>query len=197
MAAHMTGRKILTVTCALVGAAYIGLVAEGASAGMAAATGSGAVKPGTTLAYGKSAVVFYKDAMAKYSASADGLLRITVTSVTKAKAGDFKGVQLNASEKPGDMYYVRYAITNIGTTNVNKGDDGGPSLEAEDSSGQDATDLTILGTFPACTWHAPPKPFPHGKTWTNCDIYDAPGGISKVVYIGSVTRYLDKPVTWK
>jgi hypothetical protein len=191
----MTGRRFLGVTCALAGAAYIGLVADGVPVGMAAATGP--VKAGTTLKYGKSAVVLYKDAMAKYNASADGLLRITVTSVTKAKTGDFKGVQLNASEKPGDMYYVRYSITNIGTTNVNQGDDGGPNLEADDTTGQDATSLTILGTFAACTWHAPPKPFPQGKTWTNCDIYDAPKGISKVVYTGSVNRYLDNPITWR
>ncbi|HEX3615813.1 MAG TPA: hypothetical protein VHU61_04710 [Solirubrobacteraceae bacterium] len=190
-------RKILAMTGALVGAAFIGVAAQGAAAGTAASAGSQAAKPGTTLKYGKSAVVLYKDPLAKYNASATGLLRITVTSVTKAKASDFKGVQLNASEKPGDMYYVRYSITNIGTTNVNKGDEGGPSLEADDSSGQEATDLTILGTFPACSWHAPPKPFPKGKTWTNCDIYDAPKGILKVAYTGNVNRYYDKAVIWK
>lgn len=181
------------VACAAVAAG----TAATATAAVATAAATTAARPGATLKYGRSAVVLFKDPLASYNAAADGLLRITVTSVTKAKAGDFKGVQLNASEKPADMYYVRYSITNIGPTNVNKGDEGAPDLEADDSSGQEASSLTIIGSFPACTWHAPPKPFPKGKTWTNCDIYDAPHGIKKVVYSGNVTRYYNRPVVWK
>src|ERR1700744_4077410 len=150
--------------------------ADTSSTGSAASSSGGIAKPGTTLSYGQSATVPYKDSLATYNAPATGQLRVTVTGVEKAAPGDFKNVELNASEKPDAMYYVRYSVTNTGTTDVNKGDGGGPDLEADDSSGEEASAVTIIGQFPACEWHEEPKPFTNGKTWTTCDIYDAPGG---------------------
>jgi hypothetical protein len=124
----------------------------------------------------------------------DGKVRVTILSVTHAQHDDFKNIELDANENPADMYYVRYSITNVGTTNLN-GKLGGRASTA--STGQGGDTVSVIGTFSACNWNEMPKPWTHGKTWTTCDIYDAPGGIEKVTYDGGVESYLDAPITWK
>src|ERR1700722_10727884 len=79
------------------------------------ATGAGATtKPGATLAVGETATVPFQNPDSLSQAAPPYKLRVTVVSITKAPFSDFNGIKLDASEKAGTPYYLRFKITNIG-----------------------------------------------------------------------------------
>jgi len=82
---------------------------------------------------------------------------------------------------------------------VGSGDLGNPggAISGVDNTGQDASSVTFLGSFPPCDYKVPPKPFTHNKTWSTCSVYLVPGGITSVHYNGFVPSYIESPVTWR
>jgi hypothetical protein len=163
-------------------------------AGGSTTTAGGITKAGAKLAVGQTATMPYQSPDSVSNAAPPFRAQVTVMSITKASLSDFKGVQLDATQKAGTPYYVRFKITNVG--NGDLGNPGG-AISGVDNTGQDASSVTFLGSFPPCDSKVPPKPFTHGKTWSACSVYLVPGGINAVRYNGFVTSYIESPVTWK
>jgi hypothetical protein len=168
--------------------------APSTTAGGASTTAGGITKAGTKLAVGQTATLPYQSPDSVSNAPPPYRAQVTVISITKASISDFNGVQLDATQKAGTPYYVRFKITNVG--NGDLGNPGG-AISGVDNTGQDASSVTFLGSFPPCDYKVPPKPFTHNKTWSVCSVYLVPGGINAVRYNGFVTSYIESPVTWK
>jgi hypothetical protein len=123
-------------------------------------------------------------------------LAVTVVSLTKASFADFKGVQLDATQKAGTPFYLRVRITNLGPGDL-ASDNADGAVQGVDDTGQDASSVIFFGTFTPCPQTPAPKPFTRGKTWNTCQVYLVPGGITAAHYNGYVTSYIESPVTWK
>ena len=166
----------------------------GTAASGTSTTAAGTTKAGATLAIGQSATVPYQSPDSVSNAPPPYKVKVTVTSLTKASFSDFKGIQLDASQKAGTPYYLKFKMTNVGDGDL--GNPGG-AISGVDNTGQDATSVTFLGSFPPCDDGPPPKPFTRNKTWSTCYVYLIPGGITSVHYNGFVQSYIESPVTWK
>jgi hypothetical protein len=164
------------------------------SAGASAPAG-GITKPGTTLKIGQTAIVPFQSPAQTSNAAPPYKLQVTVESITKASISDFKGIQLDATEKAGTPYYLRFKVTNIGTGDI--GTNAEAAVSGLDNTGQEAESVTFIGTFPPCNDADAPKPFTHGKTWSTCQVYLVPGGITGATYSGFVESYISSPVKWK
>ena len=169
--------------------------AESTSASASASSGSGITPPGTKLSVGQTATVPLQSPSASPSAPPRYKVQVTVESITKASLSDFKGIQLDATEKASTPYYVHFKVTNVGSGDI--GTDAEAAISGVDNTGQDATSVTFIGTFPPCNDATAPKPFTHGKTWSTCQVYLVPGGITGADYSGFVERYIASPVRWK
>ena len=171
--------------------------AESTSASASASSGgsSGITPPGTKLSVGQTATVPLQSSSASPSAPPRYKVQVTVESITKASLSDFKGIQLDATEKASTPYYVHFKVTNVGSGDI--GTDAEAAISGVDNTGQDATSVTFIGTFPPCNDATAPKPFTHGKTWSTCQVYLVPGGITGADYSGFVERYIASPVRWK
>jgi hypothetical protein len=166
-----------------------------ASASASSGGGSGITPPGTKLSVGQTATVPLQSPSASPSAPPRYKVQVTVESITKASLSDFKGIQLDATEKASTPYYVHFKVTNVGSGDI--GTDAEAAISGVDNTGQDATSVTFIGTFPPCNDATAPKPFTHGKTWSTCQVYLVPGGITGADYSGFVERYIASPVRWK
>jgi hypothetical protein len=172
-----------------------GAGAASTSVGGATTPPGGITKPGATLAVGQTARVPFRSPDSLSNAAPPYKLQVTVLSITRGSFSDFKGVQLDASEKAGTPYYLRFKVTNVG--NGDLGSNTGGAISGVDDTGQDASSVTFFGSFPPCDETPPPKPFTRGKTWSSCYVYLVPGGIIGAHYNGFVDSYIESPVTWK
>jgi hypothetical protein len=161
----------------------------------AATTSGGITQPGTTLKLGDTATVPFKSPASTSNGPPPYKLQVTVQSITKASMSDFKGIQLDATEKAGTPYYVRFKVTNVGDGDIGTNAEG--AISGVDNTGQQAQSVTFIGTFPPCNDADQPKPFTRGKTWSTCQVYLVPGGITAADYSGFVDSYLSSPVKWK
>jgi hypothetical protein len=169
---------------------------SGGSPTSGAATGAGAItRPGASLAVGETATVPFQNPDSLSHAAPPDKLRVTVVSITKASFSDFRGIKLDASEKAGTPYYLRFKITNVGQGDL--GSTTGGAISGVDNTGQDASSVIFFGDFPPCENTVAPKPFTHGKTWSTCYVYLVPGGITGADYTGFVSNYIESPVRWK
>jgi hypothetical protein len=167
-----------------------------ASSGTASPTSVGGIaKPGAKLTIGQTATLPYQDPSSLSSGPAPYRLQVTVLSIKQGSLSDFKGVQLDATEKATTPYYVRFKLTNVGSGDLKSGPLG--AVSGVDNTGHSATSVTFIGDFPPCDDTSPPKPFTKGKTWSNCQVFFVPGGIKKVAYSGFVQKYIESPVTWQ
>jgi hypothetical protein len=165
------------------------------SAAPPAAT-AGLTAAGAKLAVGQTATVPYKPPSDVSNGPAKLRLRVTVLSIVKGSLADFKGIQLDATQKAGTPYYVKFRITNAGTGDANAKDDPGIQIEGVDSTGQTQQSVTFIGDFPACTDTSAPKPMPEGRSVASCATFLVPGGITAAAYTGA-PDYISSPVTWK
>jgi hypothetical protein len=165
------------------------------TAGGTTTSAAGLTPPGAKLAVGQTATVPFQSPNVVSNAAPPYKVQVTVASITKASFADFKGIQLDASEKAGTPYYVKFKITNVGNGDLGTNAEG--AISGIDNTGQDATSVTFIGSFPPCDDTTPPKPFTHGKTWSTCQVYLVPGGITGADYSGFVQTYIESPVTWK
>jgi hypothetical protein len=159
-------------------------------------SGAGITAPGATLPVGQTATVPFQDPGTISKTAPSYKLMVTVDSISKASLSDFKGIELDANEKASTPYYVRFKITNVGSGDL--GTKAEAAIEGVDNTGEGQTSVTFIGDFPPCNDTTPPKPFTHGKTWSTCQVYMVPGGITAAQYDGgSLDSYIEKPVTWK
>jgi hypothetical protein len=197
----MRNARVAVPLCA---ATWIALAAGGcggssgtpSSAGPATSNAAprGITPPGAKLAIGQTATVPFQKPGSSTNAP-PYRIQVTIESITKASRSDFNGIQLDAAEKAGTPYYVRFKITNIGDGDL--GANAEAAVSGLDDSGSERTSVTFIGRFPPCNDTDPPKPFTRGRTWSTCQVYLVPGGITGADYSGSVESYVESPVTWK
>jgi hypothetical protein len=150
----------------------------------------GALAPGTKLTVGASATVRYTP----LSHATPSNLKVTVQSLQKGTLGDFKGIDLDASQKAAIPVYVKVKVTNLGPGTIDV-DATSAAIEGLDSTGNTAQSVTFIGTFPRCPDHQSTTQMRAGSSYSNCLTFLVPGGIDKVAYTGT-DAYINSPVTW-
>ncbi|MGZ4186280.1 MAG: hypothetical protein ACXVFA_13120 [Solirubrobacteraceae bacterium] len=153
-------------------------------------SGSGPAAPGTKLAIGTSATVRYTP----LSHATPSTLKVTVQSLQKGTLDDFKGIQLDATQKAATPVYVKVKVTNLGPGTIDV-DATSAAIEGIDSTGNTAQSVTFIGTFPRCPDHQSTTQMPSGSSFNNCLTFLVPGGINKIAYTGT-DAYINSPVTW-
>jgi hypothetical protein len=156
-------------------------------------TSAGTAAPGTKLSVGQSATVKYTP-LSGSGKGKSATLKVTVESLQKGSLADFKGVQLDATQKASTPFYVKVHVANMGPVDV---DINGTSaaIEGVDNTGSTAQSVTFIGDFPPCPDKASSAPLPAGQSYDKCLTFLVPGGISKVAYSGT-QAYISSPVTW-
>jgi hypothetical protein len=153
-------------------------------------SGSGPAAPGTKLAVGTSATVRYTP----LSHATPSTLKVTVQSLQKGTLDDFKGLQLDATQKAATPVYVKVKVTNLGPGTIDA-DATSAAIEGVDSTGNTAQSVTFIGTFPRCPDHQSTTQMPSGSSYSSCLTFLVPGGINKIAYTGT-DAYINSPVTW-
>jgi hypothetical protein len=161
-----------------------------AAAPATAAHGSAA--PGTKLAVGRSATVRYTPLGAP--GAKPSTLKVTVESLEQGTLGDFKGVQLDATQKASLPTYVKVKVTNLGPSPIDV-DGTSAAIQGLDNTGNTQQSVTFIGDFPRCPDHASTTQMGPGSSYDNCLTFLVPGGIRKVAYTGT-EAYVSSPVTW-
>ena len=151
---------------------------------------AGVAAPGTKLAVGSSAEVKYTP----LSHATPSTLKVTVQSLQKGTLDDFKGIQLDASQKAATPVYVKVKVTNLGPGTIDV-DATSAAIEGLDSTGNTAQSVTFIGTFPRCPDNQSTTQMHAGSSFNNCLTFLVPGGINKVVYTGT-DAYISSPVSW-
>jgi hypothetical protein len=155
-----------------------------------AKSSGGALAPGTKLTVGASATVRYTP----LSHSTPSNLKVTVQSLQKGTLDDFKGIDLDASQKAATPVYVKVKVTNLGPGTIDV-DATSAAIEGLDSTGNTAQSVTFIGTFPRCPDNQSTTQMRAGSSYSNCLTFLVPGGIDKVAYTGT-DAYINSPVTW-
>lgn len=157
-----------------------------------ATAAKGSAAPGTKLGVGSSATVRYTPLGAP--GAKPSTLKVTVESVEQGTLGDFKGIQLDATQKASLPTYVKVKVTNLGPSPIDV-DGTSAAIEGLDNTGNTAQSVTFIGDFPRCPDHAATTPMRPGSSYDNCLTFLVPGGITKVAYTGT-EAYVGSPVTW-
>ena len=155
-----------------------------------AKSSGGTAAPGTKLAVGASATVRYTP----LSHATPSNLKVTVQSLEKGTLNDFKGLDLDASQKAATPVYVKVKVTNLGPGTIDV-DATSAAIEGLDSTGNTAQSVTFIGTFPRCPDHQSTAQMRAGSSYSSCLTFLVPGGIDKVAYTGT-DAYVNSPVTW-
>lgn len=170
-------------------------VASSAPAGQSsssAPSAKGSAAPGTKLAVGSSATVRYTPLGAP--GAKPSTLKVTVESLDQGTLGDFKGIQLDATQKASLPTYVKVKVTNLGPSPIDV-DGTSAAIQGVDNTGNTQQSVTFIGDFPPCPDHASTTPMGPGSSYDNCLTFLVPGGITKVAYTGT-EAYVSSPVTW-
>jgi hypothetical protein len=155
-----------------------------------AKSSGGTAAPGTKLAVGASATVRYTP----LSHATPSNLKVTVQSLQKGTIDDFKGLDLDASQKAGTPVYVKVKVTNLGPGKIDV-DATSAAIEGLDRTGNTAQSVTFIGTFPRCPDKQSTTQMAAGSSYSSCLTFLVPGGIDKVAYTGTAA-YINSPVTW-
>ena len=142
---------------------------------------------------GQAATVAFHPAGAS-DQSRDSTLKLTITSFEKGTLSDFRGIQLDATQKAATPVYVKLALVNEGSRPVDV-TAASAAIEGVDDTGTTQQSVTFIGDFPRCNDNASTTPLAPGKSFDSCLTFLVPGGISKVAYSGT-GNYIDAPVTW-
>ena len=154
--------------------------------------------PGAMLRMGQPALVLFhvQNSVPAILRSIAGVtkryeLRVTVLSVTRAPRSALRG--LPGDPGVGQVYYVRFEITNVGG-----GDPGDNVLYASPTleSTAPVSEFGVLGRSEPCEGSPAPKHFPYGHTWRSCASLSTPGAVNGAEYTGSAS-YVASPVTWQ
>lgn len=134
--------------------------------------------PGTQLALGQSATVFWAPAEDLHAA-----LDVTVSEVHAATADELKGYDLSGDEyaKNASFFFVSVAVTNQGD-----GDIGGLDVPITglDAAGVQLPPVTFDSPFKSCPSKPLPSSFGAGATYDGCVVFAVAdqGGLAGVVF---------------
>lgn len=126
--------------------------------------------------------------------SKDSTLKLTITSFEKGTLNDFKGIQLDATQKAATPVYVKLHLINEGPHPIDV-TAASAAIQGLDNTGTAQQSVTFIGDFPRCNDNSTTTPLAPGKSFDSCLTFLIPGGITKVAYSGT-DNYIDSPVTW-
>ncbi|MGA4543018.1 hypothetical protein ACPA54_23810 [Uniformispora flossi] len=164
-----------------------------AANGGGSGSGGSAAKPGTTLKIGEAATIDFQ------SGSTKGTVTMTVTSIDAGSPADLSSLKMTGSGSIAGLtpYYIKYTITNAGTTDLSY--TSATNMHGLMPDGGMAQPLILFGAdFPKCTDHTAPTAFTKGKSFDTCVIALAPSS-SKVAGAEWTEEPYDKPgksVSW-
>ncbi|MGW1199375.1 hypothetical protein ACWD4B_26580 [Streptomyces sp. NPDC002536] len=164
------------------------------SSGSTGSTGGGStgeVKPGQTFKIGDVAHIPFS-----YGHSS-GKIALSVTAIEQGDPNDLSSLNLGDQVKGKVPYYIRYSVTNDGTTDLSFA--AVNHMKGHLPDGTEAQDLTVIGDFAKCHGGDLPSGFTAGKSTQGCAIALAPSASVKVAsaeYWGDPFT-LGKGVNWK
>lgn len=159
-----------------------------------AATGGGStgeVKPGQTFKVGEAAHIPFS------YGHTSGKIALTVTAIEQGDPNDLSSLNLGDQVKGKVPYYIRYSVTNDGTTDLSFA--AVNHMKGHLQDGTEAQDLMVIGDFDKCKGGDLPSGFTAGKTTQGCAVALAPSASVKVAsaeYWGDPFT-LGKGVNWK
>ncbi|MFG3053550.1 hypothetical protein ACGFZP_21725 [Kitasatospora sp. NPDC048239] len=161
------------------------------SAPAPAAGGGKDATPGQTFKLGQPAQVQFT------SGSTKGVIALSVSAIEAGDPTDLDALKLGDKVKGLVPYYVRYTITNTGTTDL--------SFTSVDHikgllpDGSEAQELMIIGSFAKCASPSLPKGFTNGQTAQGCAVALAPTAtkVSGAEYWGSPYSLGKGAISWK
>ena len=133
-------------------------------------------KPGTELKFGEKAVVAYEA-----NPKRGTVLSMTVTGGRQGRISDFAGYQLSAANKKSRPYYMRAAVTNVGTGDLSR---LGVPLYGVDASNTLIPPATFNNKFGPAPRRRSRRASRRSKRWSRCLVYLVPNGgtLSAVSY---------------
>ncbi|GAA4982552.1 hypothetical protein GCM10023205_60040 [Yinghuangia aomiensis] len=164
-----------------------------AANGGGSGSGGSAAKPGTTLKIGEAATIDFQ------SGSTKGTVTMTVTSIDAGSPADLSSLKMTGSGSISGLtpYYIKYTITNAGTTDLSY--TSATNMHGLMPDGGMAQPLILFGAdFPKCTDKTAPTAFTKGKSFDTCVIALAPSS-SKVAGAEWTEEPYDQPgksVSW-
>jgi hypothetical protein len=157
---------------------------------------TGVAAPGTKLTFGQTGMLSFQSSTASGANGPTYKMAVTVQAPQQGTIADFKGVQLDASQKAGTPDYVQVKVTNLGPGTLDTASsDPTVELQGVDDTGNLDDSITFIGDFPRCNDNTPPAHWAAGQSFSTCLTFLEPGAISKVAYIGA-NDYLNSPVVW-
>ncbi|MFF2045310.1 hypothetical protein ACFVVX_33335 [Kitasatospora sp. NPDC058170] len=156
-----------------------------------AAGGGTDATPGQTFKIGQPAQVQFT------SGSTKGVIALSVSAIEAGDPTDLDALKLGDKVKGLVPYYVRYTITNTGTTDL--------SFTSVDHmkgllpDGSEAQELMIISGFAKCASPSLPKGFTNGQTAQGCAVALAPTAtkVSGAEYWGSPYSLGKGAIFWK
>ncbi|MFJ3790255.1 hypothetical protein [Kitasatospora sp. NPDC090091] len=163
-----------------------------APTGSAPAAGGGGpfATPGQTFKIGQPAQIQFT------SGSTKGTVALTVTSIDAGDPADLEPLKLGDKVKGLMPYYIRYSITNTGTTDLSH--TSVDHMKGLLPDGTEAQEVMVIGNFAKCPSPSLPKGFTNGQTAQSCSLAVAPAAtkVTGAEYWGSPYT-LGKGVNWK
>ncbi|ARF79027.1 hypothetical protein ACIG0C_28570 [Kitasatospora aureofaciens] len=160
------------------------------STGGAPAQAGPTAAPGTTLKIGDAATVPFS------SGSTKGTVSLAVTSIDKGDPADLAPLKLGDKVTGMVPYYVRFKVTNTGSTDLSFA--SLTQVKGTLPDGSEASEVMLIGTFDKCPHPSFPKGFTNGQSITSCVLALAPTAtkVAGAEYWGEPYT-LGKGVNWK
>ncbi|MFD5464420.1 hypothetical protein ACFWIQ_16585 [Kitasatospora sp. NPDC127059] len=164
--------------------------ATGGATGGAPAQAGPTAAPGTTVKIGQAATIPFS------SGSTKGTVSLTVTSIDKGDPADLTPLKLGDKAAGMVPYYVRFNVTNTGSTDLSFS--SLTQVKGTLPDGSEASEVMLIGTFDKCPHPSFPKGFTNGQSITSCVLALAPQAtkVSGAEYWGEPYT-LGKGVNWK
>ncbi|MEV6974358.1 hypothetical protein [Kitasatospora sp. NPDC093806] len=154
--------------------------------------GGATAAPGTTFKIGEAAQVPFTFGSTK------GTVSLAVTSIQAGDPADLDPLKLGDKVKGMVPFYIRYTITNSGTTDLsNTSVDHIKGLLPDGSLAQE---VSVIGEFAKCSSASLPRGFVPGQTAERCALAVAPNASVKVTgaqYWGSPYGQGKTGLNWK
>ncbi|MER7669416.1 hypothetical protein ABTY61_13215 [Kitasatospora sp. NPDC096128] len=162
----------------------------GAATGGAPAQAGPTAAPGSTVKIGAAATIPFS------SGSTKGTVSLAVTSIDKGDPADLTPLKLGDKAAGMVPYYVRFKVTNTGSTDLSFA--SLTQLKGTLPDGSEAAEVMLIGSFDKCPHPSFPKGFTNGQSITSCVLALAPAAtkVSGAEYWGEPYT-LGKGVNWK
>lgn len=167
-----------------------GGAATGGTTGGAPAQAGTPAAPGSTVKIGDAATIAFS------SGSTKGTVSLAVTSIDKGDPADLTPLKLGDKAAGMVPYYVRFKVTNTGSTDLSFA--SLTQMKGTLPDGSEAAEVMLIGTFDKCPHPSFPKGFTNGQSITSCVLALAPAAtkVSGAEYWGEPYT-LGKGVNWK